>query len=161
MAATALDLVEAYCPRECSRGNLEGPSGGDNALTTKENPPTPGEEPASQWFLVDELDSGLSGGDQGRTVEWMGCAKGESEQAHGVGGHTVVKVVQCGFCSPRTLAWEKTSNGCTIVLIDQIVVAKSVHFLGKDPSLAISSAGLFPKSLIGFFHICVPDVPQQ
>ncbi|CAM9422327.1 unnamed protein product [Ectocarpus sp. 12 AP-2014] len=75
VAATALDLVEAYCPRECSRGNLEGPSGGDNALTTKEHRPAPREEPASQWFLVDELDSGVSERDPGRTVEWMGCAK--------------------------------------------------------------------------------------
>ncbi|CAN0255593.1 unnamed protein product [Ectocarpus sp. 4 AP-2014] len=75
VSATALDLVQAYCPRGCSRGNLEGPSGGDNALTTKEHRPAPGEEPASQWFLVDELDSGLSGRDPGRIVEGMGCAK--------------------------------------------------------------------------------------
>ncbi|CAM9875727.1 unnamed protein product [Ectocarpus fasciculatus] len=73
VAATALDLVEAYCSQECSRGNFEGRLGGDSALTTKEHPPARGEEPASQWFLVDELDSGVSGRDPGRVVEWMGC----------------------------------------------------------------------------------------
>lgn len=106
MAATALDLVEAHCPRECSRYNFDGRSRGDNALTIDEHPPVRGEEPASQWILVDELDSGLSGRDPGRTVEWIGChrrAEGESEQARGV------RSTRCG--------WAHHREGCSICFL--------------------------------------------
>ncbi|CAB1111090.1 unnamed protein product [Ectocarpus sp. CCAP 1310/34] len=141
VAATALDLAEVYCPRECSRGNLESPSGGDNALTTKEHRPAPGVEPASQWYLVDELDSGLSGRDPGRTVEWMACAKGESELANGVGGRTAVKVVQCGFSSPRTLAWETTSNGSTDPLPVQAWLGTDLNNKFASARIAVIGCG--------------------